>query len=129
MNTLKIIFTTLLLLAMTVVGSTLRAAGKPLTETEKIETLITHIENLKDATFVRNGSDYDAKSAAKFLRGKWKSQKKDITTATDFIEKAAAVSSTSGKPYRIRFKDGREVKCGEYLKEELKKLESAKRSD
>ena len=37
-----------------------------------------------------------------------------------FIAKAASVSSTSGKPYLIRFKDGREVKCGDYLKERLK---------
>jgi hypothetical protein len=44
----------------------------------------------------------------------------------DFIEKVASVSSTSGKPYVIRFKDSHEVKCGDYLKEELKKLEKDK---
>lgn len=101
------------------------AANPALTEKARIESLISQVEGLKDAVFVRNGSDYDAKSAAKFLRGKWQSNDKDIKTATDFIAKAASVSSTTGKPYMIRFKDGKQVKCGEYLTEELKKLEAA----
>ena len=82
------------------------------------------MESLKDATFVRNGSDYDPKSAAKFLRGKWQANEKEIKTAPDFIAKAASVSSTTGKPYMIHFKNGKQVKCGEYLTEELKKLEA-----
>lgn len=90
-------------------------------ENGKIESLISHIENLKDAKFIRNGSSYDAKSAGKFLRGKWQANAKEIQTADDFIEKAASFSSTTGKPYLIQFSDGREVKCGDFLKGELKK--------
>ena len=104
----------------------LRAADKPLTEKGKIEALIKHLENLKDATFIRNDSNYEAKTAARFLRGKWQAQEKEIKTAMEFIENVASVSSTSGKPYVIRFKDAREVKCGEYLRDELKKLEKEK---
>lgn len=100
------------------------AANPGLTEKAKIEYLITHIEGLKDATFVRNGSDYDPKSAAKFLRGKWQANEKEIKTAPDFIANAASVSSTTGKPYMIHFKKGKQVKCGEYLTGELKKLEA-----
>lgn len=91
-------------------------------EKAKIEALITHVENLKDATFVRNGSGHDAKSAAKFLRGKWQANDKEIRTAADFIAKAASVSSTTGKPYVIRFKDGTQTKCGDYLTARLKEL-------
>ena len=90
-------------------------------EKSRIEALISHIENLEDAKFIRNGSEHDSKNAAKFLRGKWEAKRKEIKTAEDFIDKAASVSGTTGKPYLIRFKDGREVKCGEYLKEQLKK--------
>ena len=100
-----------------------RAEETPAAETQKIEALVTHLEGLTDAKFVRNGSEYGAKDAAKFLRGKWKAHKADIETAMDFVEKVASVSSTSGKPYLIRFADGTEVKSGEYLKAELKKLE------
>ncbi|MEQ1853378.1 MAG: DUF5329 family protein, partial [Chthoniobacteraceae bacterium] len=70
-------------------------------EKAKIEALISHLETLKDATFIRNGRDYDAKTAAKFLRGKWEANQKEIKTAADFVSKAATKSSTSGKPYVI----------------------------
>lgn len=108
------------------VGIPSMAADAPSADTAQIEALISSIEGLKDAVFVRNGSEYDAKTAAKFLRGKWNSHKKEIVTAADFIEKAASMSATSGKPYLIRFKDGKEVKCGDFLKEQLKKLQSGR---
>src|SRR4051794_14639289 len=108
----KEIFATALFLVLSLVGSlNLPAAEKTLTEKEKIQALIKGIENLKDATFIRNGSDYEAKTAAKFLRGKWQAHEKEFKTALEFIEKGASVSSTSNKPYLIRFKDAREVKC------------------
>jgi len=122
MKTSKIASLILLLLVTTATPFTLRAAAKPATEKEKIEALIKNIENLQGATFIRNDSAYDAKSAATFLRRKWQAQGKDIKTATDFIEQVASMSGTSGKPYLIRFKDAREVKCGDYLKVELKKM-------
>lgn len=90
-------------------------------EKGRIDALISHIENLKDAKFIRNGSSYDSKNAAKFLRGKWEAKAKEIKTAEEFIAKVATVSGTTGKAYLIKFSDGREVKCGEYLKEQLKK--------
>jgi hypothetical protein len=95
---------------------------KPMSETEKIEALIKHVEGLTEAKFVRNGREYDAKTAAKFLKAKWDSKKDEIKTAQDFIEKAASASSTSGKPYLIR-KDGKDIKSSEYLMAQLKKLE------
>lgn len=90
-------------------------------EKERIEGLISRIENLKDAKFIRNGSSYDSKNAAKFLRAKWQAKDAEIKTADDFIDKVATFSSTTGRPYIIHFSTGREVKCGEYLKAELKK--------
>lgn len=99
------------------------ADEQPTTDKQKIEALIKHLEGLKDATFVRNDRDYDGKAAAKFLRGKWQANQADIKTVKDFIDKAASVSSTTGKPYVIRFKDGKETKSGEYLLAELKKLD------
>lgn len=90
-------------------------------ENSKIEGLISQVANLKDAKFIRNGGTYDSKDAARFLRGKWRSKEKEIKTADDFIEKVATLSSTTGKPYLIRFNDGRQMKCADYLKEQLKK--------
>ena len=126
MKTSGIYSAVLLFLLLLVAPICLRGADKPLTENDKIEALIRHLETLKDATFIRNGSDYDATVAARFLRGKWEAHAKEIKTAMDFIDKVASVSSTTGKPYVIRFKGAREVKCGDYLKEQLKKLENNK---
>jgi len=97
------------------------AAGAPPEERAKIEALIAHVASMKKAVFIRNGKEYDAASAAKFLRGKWEAQDKDIKTAAEFVEKVATKSSTSGKAYRIRLEDGKETDCGPYLTERLKK--------
>ena len=56
-------------------------------------------------------------------RGKWGANESKIKTAKDFIEKAASASSTTGKAYLIRFKDGKEVKSGDFLRAQLEKLE------
>jgi hypothetical protein len=98
------------------------AQGLPASEKQKIEALIKHVEELKDAKFVRNGVEYDAKTAGAFLRGKWEANAAAIKTAQDFVDKAATTSSTTGQPYLIRFKDGKETKSGEHLRAELMKL-------
>jgi len=77
---------------------------------------------LKDAKFVRNGSTYNADSAATFLRRKWQANQSQVKTALDFIDKVAAFSGTSGKPYLIRFEDGKEIRSRDFLLTELKKL-------
>ena len=100
------------------------AADAPADEAKKIEALIDHVEQLKDAKFVRNGIEYDAKTAGAFLRGKWDASKSKIKTAADFVEHIATKSSTSGKPYLIRFKDGKEHNSGPYLTGQLEKLQS-----
>jgi len=98
----------------------LNAAASP-EERAKIEALLAHVSSMKKAVFIRNGKEYDAASAAKFLRGKWEAQDKEINTAAEFIEKVATKSSTTGKPYRIRLEDGKEEDCGPYLTGQLKK--------
>lgn len=103
--------------------------SKPLTENEKIEMLIKHVADLKDAKFVRNGKEYDAKAAAEHLRKKWDYAKKEIKTARDFVEKIATKSYLGNQPYLIRFKDGREVKAGDYLSDRLKEIENSKKPD
>lgn len=114
------------LLLLLVVLFPLRAQDAALSEKAKIEALIARVEKLDGAVFIRNGSDYDAKTAAKFLRGKWGRNESEIKTAGDFIAKAATGSATSGKPYLIRFKDGVQTECGVFLSTELKKLEQTR---
>lgn len=92
-------------------------------ETHKIEALIQDVRDLKEATFIRNGSAYNSKSAAIFLQRKWQANQTEVKTARDFIDKVATFSGTSGKPYLIRFKDGKEIHSREFLLARLKTLE------
>ena len=103
------------------------AAALSASEQRKIEALLQHVESLTEAVFIRNNQAYPAKTAAQFLRGKWRATLEDITTAQDFIAKVASVSSTTGQPYRIRFPDGHELPSGEYLRTQLQKLEQSSR--
>lgn len=103
----------------------------PSAEKKKIEILIGGVEQMTDAVFLRNGKSYSAPLAAEFLRRKWKSRREEIRSAADFIDKVASFSSTTGKPYSIRWNDGRERLSAEYFKSQLFQLEgrSVKRSD
>jgi hypothetical protein len=100
------------------------AQGLPAAEKQKIETLINQINGLKDAQFIRNGAGYSAEKAATFLRRKWQANDSAVKTARDFIAKVASYSGTSGKPYVIRFKDGREINSQDYLLGALIKIEN-----
>ena len=103
--------------------SFLHAQNLPAAEKQKIEVLIKVVGDLKDARFIRNGSTYEVPSAVRFLRGKWDANAAEVKSARDFVDKVASMSGTSGKPYLIRFKDGRETKSRDFLLAELQKLE------
>lgn len=115
---------TILLLALVTAPSRVQAQNLPAPEKQKIEVLIKQVGDLKDAKFVRNGSTYEPATAVRFLRGKWDANKAEVKTAQDFIDKVATKSDTSGKPYLMRYRDGREIPSREFLLTELKKLES-----
>lgn len=102
----------------------LKAQSAPPVEKQKIEALIKQVGDLKDAHFVRNGSTYEPATAVRFLRGKWRANDAEVKTARDFIAKVASASGTSGKPYIIRFRDGREMKSRDFLLSELDKIGS-----
>lgn len=99
------------------------ATTQPLSEHDKIEALIRIVQNLKDASFIRNGQAYDGKAAADHMRQKLDYAGKNVKTARDFIRLAASSSSVSGKPYLIRFKDGTEIKSADFLLNQLEHLE------
>lgn len=94
------------------------------TEAQKIEKLILFVANLPEVTFIRNGEEHKAKDAAAHLRMKREKAGNRIKTAKDFIEKAASKSSFSGKPYQIRWKNGKLQNIEEILMTELQKIET-----
>ena len=106
----------LLLLSISVFS---HAADSASLEGRKIDFLITSIEILQGAQFIRNGTAYSAKDAADHLRLKLRSAGSRVSTAEDFIRLCASASSVSGTPYQIRFSDGRTVSSEAYLRQQL----------
>lgn len=90
----------------------------------EVDALIADIAGMKGATFIRNGSEYDAAKAADHLRLKRSRAGKRLKTAEDFIRYCASSSSMSGKKYRLRFADGREVDVDSYLSTRLQAMRS-----
>ena len=99
-------------------------AAPPPMEQARIDRLIHHVELQNGLVFIRNGREYSCEQAAKFLRGKMESMGKEVSTAREFIERIATRSSTSGKPYQIRLANGTLLPAGQYLIDELKRIES-----
>jgi hypothetical protein len=93
-------------------------------ERKKIEFLISSVENLKGAYFIRNGSEHGGKEAAEHLRMKLQKAGSKVQTADDFIKLCASKSFISSKPYMIKSADGKIIKSEEYFREKLKEYNS-----
>lgn len=96
-----------------------------LSESEKIDRLISAVESLEGAVFVRNGSEHAPREAAEHLRQKRQAAASRTTRAGDFIDQVASKSSLTGEEYRIRLPDGESVSAREFLHERLRELDAA----
>ena len=113
------------LLAALVVQGVLAATTvppAPLTDAEKIEALILAVEARKDLQFIRLDTAHTAGEAASMLRVKLAFAGDRVKTVDDFIDHVAS-RTQSGKPYSVRYADGREVSSAEFLRQELKRIE------
>ena len=93
------------------------------TERARIERLILFVEGQHDIQFIRNGTSYSCQDAAKFMRGKFEMMGEHVTTSQQFIDQIASKSSTTGKPYFIRFADGKTMPAAAFLGDELKRMD------
>jgi len=106
------------LVALTLAGrgapASAASAVRPAHEQKKIEYLIGQVKG-SSATFLRNGGEHTASRAASHLERKLRYAGKRVQTARDFIVGIASKSQTSGKPYEIRWPDGRRQRLAEWL--------------
>jgi hypothetical protein len=93
-------------------------------ERKKIEFLISSVENLKNARFIRNGSEYNSKETAEHLRMKLQKAGGKVQTVDDFIRLCASKSYISGKRYMIKSSDGKIRTSEDYFREKLKEYNS-----
>jgi hypothetical protein len=92
-------------------------------EEQKIATLIRLVSSLQREKFIRNGKEYDTAKAVELIKYKYNKEKPSLKNATEFIEKCAAKSNTTGLPYQIKFQDGHVQNSEEFLKEKLAEIE------
>jgi len=95
------------------------AAPSAIAQTE-INYLLGFVES-SGCEFYRNGSWYDSKRAQAHLRDKYQilAAADQISTAEDFIEKAATKSGLSGRPYQVRCGGGEAVTSNQWLRDVL----------
>lgn len=91
------------------------AQPAPAAKTE-IEYLLSAVAS-SDCRFYRNGTWYDAKSAAAHLRGKYETlaARGLIGDTDDFIDRAATKSSLSGRDYAIKCEGIAEMSSRQWL--------------
>ncbi len=104
-----------LTLAAQAARATTPEAGTVPGEVLRIERLIAAVAKATDRRFIRNGTEYDAGTAAHFLRAKWSYARDRIHTAEDFVREVGTQSSTTGTRYRVRGPDGREEDGASFL--------------
>jgi hypothetical protein len=92
-------------------------------EEQKVDALIQLVSSMREEKFIRNGKAYDTAKAVKLIKYKYDKEKPSLKNATEFIEKCAAKSSTTGMPYQIKFPDGQVRDSEEFLKEKLAEIE------
>jgi hypothetical protein len=114
---MKNIFIALMVLLL---PATAHVYAQDFSESAKIQYLISSVETLEGAKFIRNGSEYNARDASDHLRLKLKVAGKKVKTAEDFIKFCASKSSITSEPYLMRFADGTNVKSEVFFTNKLK---------
>lgn len=109
----------LLAVALLTASFAAHADERSTAERARIEYLLAVVASLHDAQFIRNGTAYDSAAAVEHMRLKLSAAGSRVRTAEDFINSCASVSSVSGRPYEIRFADGRVVTSGDFLRQKL----------
>lgn len=93
-------------------------------EIELIGQLISSIESLEGAVFIRNAKEYSPTDAAIHLRRKLEAADDKTMTASDFVQRLASSSSVSGEDYIIQLRGGQSILARDYLNEQLPRLQS-----
>ena len=117
MRRLPLFFLAALMLACTGAHAAVDAKAQ-----REITQLLDFVEH-SDCRFIRNGSEYPGSEARTHLQKKldYLENKDLVSSAEDFIERAASKSSMSGKPYQVSCPGGTQDTTT-WLNTELKRL-------
>ena len=111
-----------LLLLVLCVGSV--CAGS--TADGDIDALIARVGQANGVVFIRNGSAHTAAEAAAHLQRKRVAAHVAFASAEQFIDAVGTRSSLTGRVYRVRTPDGREVDSAAWLRGLLREVRAAR---
>jgi len=119
----RVINAALLFVTLLTAGAYSWAAAPPAAARAEIERLLAFVAN-SGCQFNRNGTWYPAPEASAHLAEKerYLAQRGQITSAEDFIAKAATKSSMTGKPYTVRCGSEPVIASDEWLTAELRRF-------
>ena len=101
-------------------------AGNLREKSATINHLLQFVETSR-CTFLRNGVEYNSKSAVNHIKQKYDYFKNQIRTAEDFVALAATKSELSGRPYFVRCENGKEMPTATWLREELQEYRKTRK--
>ena len=102
-------------LAPSIATATQPVSASSRTPAAEIDALIDRVAKAKGVIFIRNGTEHTAAQAAEHLQRKRKAAGKRIATPEQFIDKLGTRSSMTGKAYRVRLPDGKEIDSAVWL--------------
>jgi hypothetical protein len=94
----------------------------------EVAHLLSYLES-SGCDFYRNGTWHSAKEARAHLERKYTYlvNRSMVSSAEEFIERAATSSSMSGQPYLVRCAAGQSVPSGVWLRAELERFRSSRK--
>lgn len=92
----------------------------------EIDALIARVGQARQVVFIRNGSEHTAAEAAGHLQRKRVAAHVAFTSAEQFIDAVGTRSSLTGRAYRVRTVDGREVDSATWLRSLLREVRVAR---
>jgi hypothetical protein len=112
-----------LLVAVAAIAVQTAASADPSPRAQAEIAYLLGVVGASGCDFNRNGSWYDAQRAQEHLRGKYEYlvQRDRVATAEEFIDRVAARSSITGKPYLIKCGAGKTVTSEEWLRAALQR--------
>jgi hypothetical protein len=113
-------------LAPSIATATQPASATARTPAAEIDALIDRVAHAEGVIFIRNGSEHTAAEAAAHLQRKREAAGKRIATPEQFIDALGTRSSMTGKPYRVRLPDGKEIDSAVWLQGLLREIRAGR---
>ena len=107
-------------LLLLLLAAAMTSAVEPQSKVE-VDALIAFVHT-SDVRFIRNGKEYSGAEGADHLRDKLAKAGDRVKTTDDFINGIASKSFLSGKPYLVKFADGRVQPTGDWLRARLAEM-------